>query len=158
MFGIAVGVATFAFSSLACAHQQPLAFTVGQRSDTMAVVGSTLAGEGLTTAAVDRRKGTITTQWFDTGYRFRDVSAIDDVVGPRGETDVFLRYRISVNEEAGQQIVTVEPEVQRCEPQDAVITSDGVRGTCLPMSEPLSPQRKQAEQLMSKLRTALSAS
>jgi hypothetical protein len=95
------------------------------------------------------------TRWFDTGYRFREVNAIDN--GPYAEyyTDVFLRYRISLMKKDGQQTVVLETDVQRCAPTDSVVTSRGVDGTCLPMSVVFPTQQKQVDDLGSKLKLAL---
>jgi hypothetical protein len=104
---------------------------------------------------VDPAKNTVTTSWFDTGYRFREVNEIDN--GPYREyyTDVFLRYRVSLMNKNGQQTVQLETDVQRCSPTDSVITAKGVDGSCLPMTFVFPTQQNQVDELGTKLKLAL---
>jgi len=150
-FAIAV-----ALSSVGCAHApKPYTITLEQPRKVLDVVVKTLADNGFKDVAVDSSKKTITTRWFDTGYRFREIGDIDN--GPKREyyTDVFLRYRISLMDKQGQQTLTVETDVQRCSPTDSVITGSGVVGSCLPMGVVFPTQQKQVDDLGSKLRVAL---
>ena len=145
-----------ALSSVACAHTpKPYTFAYEQPKNPVDVVVKTLAANGFKDVAVDPAKNTVMTRWFDTGYRFREVNAIDN--GPYAEyyTDVFLRYRISLMNRNGQQTVVLDTDVQRCAPTDSVITSRGVDGTCLPMSVVFPTQQKQVDDLGSKLKLAL---
>jgi hypothetical protein len=146
-----------ALSGVACAHSpKPYTFTLEQPRNAVDVVVQTLAANGFKDIAVDTSKNTITTRWFDTGYRFREINAIDN--GPTREyyTDVFLRYRISLVDKNGQQTVTLEPDVQRCSPTDSVITARGVDGSCLPMTFVFPTQQSQVDELGTKLKLALS--
>ena len=145
-----------ALSSVACAHTpKPYTFAYEQPKNAVDVVVKTLAANGFKDVAVDPANNTVMTRWFDTGYRFREVNAIDN--GPYAEyyTDVFLRYRISLMKKDGQQTVVLETDVQRCAPTDSVITPRGVDGTCLPMSVVFPTQQKQVDDLGSKLKLAL---
>jgi hypothetical protein len=145
-----------ALTGVACAHSpQPYTFTLEQPRNTVDVVVQTLAANGFKEVAVDSAKGTITTHWFDTGYRFRATNEINNGPTRKYYTDVFLRYRISLLNENGRAKVTLETDVQRCSPSDTVITANGVDGTCLPMSEVFPTQQKQVEDLGSKLKLAL---
>lgn len=145
-----------ALSSVACAHSpKPYTFAYEQPKNAVDIVVKTLASNGFKDVAVDAANNTVMTRWFDTGYRFREVNAIDN--GPYAEyyTEVFLRYRISLMNKNGQQTVVLETDVQRCAPSDSVITSRGVDGTCLPMSVVFPTQQKQVDDLGSKLKLAL---
>ena len=153
IYPIAIAVA---LSSLACAHA-PKAYTFAYEQPKYAVdaVVKTLAANGFKDVVVDPAKNTVMTRWFDTGYRFREISEIDN--GPYSEyyTDVFLRYRISLMNQNGQQTLVLDTDVQRCSPTDSVITSKGVDGSCLPMSVMFPTQQKQVDDLGSKLKLAL---
>ncbi len=143
-------------AGVACAHRpQSDSFTVAQSRNAMDVLLQTLAANGLKAVAVDRAHGTITTQWFDTGYRFRATSAINDGPTRKYDTNIFLRYRVSLVRQNGQETVRLDTDVQRCSPSDSVITNTGVVGTCLPLSVLFPTQQKQADELGNKLRAAL---
>ena len=153
IYPIAIAVA---LSSVACAHApKPYTFTLEQPSNPVDVVVHTLAANGFKEVAVDPAKSTVTTRWFDTGYRFREIGEIDN--GPYREyyTDVFLRYRISLMNNNGQQTLVLDTDVQRCAPTDSVVTSQGVNGSCLPMTVVFPTQQKQVDDLGSKLKRAL---
>jgi hypothetical protein len=153
IYPIAIAVA---LTSVACAHSpKPYTFTLEQPRNSVNVVVQTLAANGFKEVAVDSAKGTITTQWFDTGYRFRATSDINNGPTRKYYTDVFLRYRISLMDKNGQQTVTLETDVQRCSPSDSVITSKGVDGTCLPMTEVFPAQQNHVDELGTKLKLAL---
>jgi hypothetical protein len=148
-----------ALTGVACAHSpKPYTFTLEQPSPPLDAVVKTLAANGFKQVAVDAAKSTITTRWFDTGYRFREISDVDN--GPKREyyTDIFLRYRISLLNENGHEKVTLETDVQRCSPTDSVITSQGVSGSCLPMTIVFPTQQKEVDDLGSKLKLALAGS
>ena len=153
IYPIAIAVA---LTGVACAHSpKPYTFTLEQPSNPVDVVVHTLAANGFKEVAVDPAKSTVTTRWFDTGYRFREIGEIDN--GPYREyyTDVFLRYRISLMNNNGQQTLVLDTDVQRCSPTDSVITSKGVVGSCLPMTGMFPAQQKQVDDLGSKLKRAL---
>jgi hypothetical protein len=150
---------TVALAGVACAHSpKPYSFTLEQPRNAVNLVVQTLAANGFKDVAVDPAKNTVTTRWFDTGYRFREINAIDNSPYPEYYTDVFLRYRISLMDKNGKQTVTLDTDVQRCSPTDAVVTSGGVDGSCLPMSILFPTQQKQVEDLGSKLKLALAGS
>ena len=143
-----------ALSVMACAHaSQAYNFTVPESPKAMDVVLSVLATHGLRPDSVDRQQGNITTQWFDTGYRFRE---IDDGRNLQYSTNVFLRYRIHLKATRGEETVVLETDVQRCAPRDAVVLSTGVAGSCEPMDFIFPTQQKQIDQLGSELEKALS--
>ena len=145
-----------ALTGVACAHSpKPYTFTLEQPRNPVGVVVQTLAANGFKDVAVDSAKNTVTTRWFDTGYRFREIGEIDN--GPYREyyTDVFLRYRISLIGKNGQQTLVLDTDVQRCAPTDSVVTSQGVNGSCLPMTVVFPTQQKQVDDLGSKLKLAL---
>jgi len=145
-----------ALLGLACAHSPtPYTFTLEQPRNAVDVVVQTLAANGFKEVAVDPAQGTVTTRWFDTGYRFRATNQINNGPTRRYYTDVFLRYRISLLNENGRGRVTLETDAQRCSPTDTVATANGAEGTCLPMSEVFPTQQKQVEDLGSKLKLAL---
>jgi hypothetical protein len=153
VYPLAIAVA---LSSVACAHPpKPYSFTLEQPRSSTDVVVRILAANGFKDVEVDPAKNIITTRWFDTGYRFRDISDIDN--GPKRDyyTDVFLRYRISLMNKDAQQMLVLETDVQRCSPTDSVITASGVEGSCLPMSAVFPTQQKQVDDLGSKLKLAL---
>jgi len=143
-------------AGVSCAHEpKPYTFTLEQPRPPVEVVVQTLAANGFKDVAVDSSKGTVTTRWFDTGYRFREIGDVDN--GPHREyyTDVFLRYRVSLLNENGHGKVTLETDVQRCSPTDSVVTAHGVDGSCLPMSVVFPTQQRQVDDLGSKLKLAL---
>jgi uncharacterized lipoprotein len=145
-----------ALSGLACAHSpKPYTFTLEQPRNSMDVVVQALEANGFKNVAVDSSKGTITTQWFDTGYRFRATSDINNGPTRKYYTDVYLRYRISLADKNGQQTVTLETDVQRCSPSDSLITSKGVDGTCLPMTDVFPAQQNHVDELGTKLKLAM---
>jgi hypothetical protein len=153
VYPIAIAVA---LSSFACAHPpKSYSFALEQPREAIDVVVKTFASNGLKDVAVDRSKGTITTRWFDTGYRFREIGDVDN--GPHREyyTDVFLRYRVLLASVNGQETVTLATDVQRCSPIDSLITATGVDGSCLPMRALFPTQQKQVDELGSKLKLAL---
>ena len=155
-YPIAIAISV-ALSGLACAHPpKSYSFTLAQPKDAMDVVLRTLATNGFKDVAVDSAKSTVITQWFDTGYRYRATSEINNGPVRKYYTDVFLRYRISVLDKHGQQTVTLETDVQRCAPTDSVITAQGVDGTCLPMTEVFPTQQDQVDDMGNKLKLALS--
>jgi hypothetical protein len=148
-----------ALTGVACAHSpKPYTFTLEQSKNPVGVVVQTLAANGFKDVAVDSAKNSVTTRWFDTSYRFREINENDD--GPYREyyTDVFLRYRISIMNKNGQQTLVLDTDVQRCSPTDSVITSQGVDGSCLPMTFLFPTQQKQVNDLGSKLKLALTGS
>ena len=153
IYPIAIAVA---LSSVACAHApQPYTFAYEKPKNAVDLVVKALAANGFNDVAVDPAKNTVMTRWFDTGYRFREINEIDN--GPHREydTDVFLRYRISLMNKNGQQTLVLDADVQRCSPTDSVITSKGVEGSCLPMTVMFPTQQKQVADLGSKLKLAL---
>ena len=153
IYPIAIAVA---LTGVACAHSpKPYTFTVEQPANPVDVVVQTLAANGFKDVAVNPAKTTVTTRWFDTGYRFREIGDIDN--GPKREyyTDVFLRFRILLVNQNGHGKVTLETDVQRCAPTDSVITSQGVDGSCLPMTVVFPTQQKEVDELGSKLKLAL---
>jgi hypothetical protein len=137
----------------ACAHSpKPYAFTAAQTGDDVDIVVRTLAATGLKPAQIDRQRGTVTTQWFDTGYRFRE---IDDFRELDYDTDIFLRYRIAIQRAGAQETVVLETDVQRCSPTDSYVTNAGVTGSCQPMAFVFPTQQRQLEALGEKLRLEL---
>ena len=153
IYPIAIAVA---LSSIACAHSpEPYSFALQQPRNALNLVVQTLVANGFKDVAVDTAKNTVTTGWFDTGYRFRATSDINNGPTRKYYTDVFLRYRISVMKENGNEKVTLETDAQRCAPADSVITSKDVEGTCLPMTVVFPTQQKQVDDLGSKLKLAL---
>jgi hypothetical protein len=146
----------FALAGSACAHPpKPYTFTLDQPKDAVDIVVRALAANGLNPAVVDRSNGTITTRWTDTGYRFRDIGDIDNGSHVEYDTNVFLRYKVSLTGSNGQQTVTLDTDVQRCSPTDSVITAAGVNGSCLPMTIVFPTQQKQVDDLGAKLKLAL---
>ena len=83
-----------------CAHApQSYTFTAsGPHDGAMNAVAATLKKQGIEPGVIDYRAGTITSRWFDTGYRFRE---IDDNRPLNFYTDIFLRHHISVSESSG---------------------------------------------------------
>jgi hypothetical protein len=143
-------------SLAACAHApRSYTFSAAQSANDLDVVVQTLKANGLVPAQVNRQSGTVATQWFDTGYRFRE---IDDFTHIRYYTDVFLRYRVAINRTAGKEAIVLSTDVQRCAPADSYVTNAGVVGTCQPMTILFPTQQKQADALGEKLRLALGGS
>jgi hypothetical protein len=141
----------------ACAHApEPYSFTAAQAPNDLDVLAHTLQSNGYKLAGVDAAQGTITTYWFDTGYRFREA---DDFANQDRDqyTDIFLRYRVSVRRNGGQDKVVVATDVQRCSPLDSTVTAAGVSGTCLPLDKVFPTQQRQANALGDKLRQALAS-
>jgi hypothetical protein len=137
----------------ACAHSpQPYVFAANDNGRDVDLVVRTLQSNGLQTAEIDRKQGTVTTYWFDTGYRFRET----DILNPNQyPTNIFLRYRVSLKHESGKSTVVLDTEVQRCAPLDVTVTASGVRGSCEPMTQIFPAQQKQVDALGEKLREAL---
>ena len=83
-----------------CAHApQSYTFTAsGSRDGAINAVAATLKKQGIEPGLIDYRAGTITSRWFDTGYRFRE---IDNNRPLNFYTDIFLRHHISVSESSG---------------------------------------------------------
>ena len=105
-----------------CAHA-PQSYTFaasGPRDGAINAVAVTLKKQGIEPGVIDYRAGTITSRWFDTGYRFRE---IDDNRPLNYYTDIFLRHHILVSESSGTLNVAVKTDIQRCAPLDAVITA-----------------------------------
>jgi hypothetical protein len=137
----------------ACAHApEHYAFSSQETGNDLDVVVRTLQANGLAPAAIDRRLGTVTTYWFDTGYPFRQTDVAKSVQYP---TNIFLRYRVSVSHGHGKETVILDTDVQRCAPLDVTVTASGVTGSCEPMTVLFPPQQKQAEALGEKLRQAM---
>lgn len=146
-----------ALATSACAHApRPYSFTAAAASDDLDVVARTLEANGQKIAQVDQAQGTITTYWFDTGYRFREA---DDFANHDRDlyTDIFLRYRVRVQKDGGQESVVVATDVQRCSPLDSHVTAAGVTGTCQPLDKIFPSQQEQANALGNKLRQALAS-
>jgi hypothetical protein len=142
----------------ACAHApEPYHFTATPAPNDLDVIARTLEANGQKIAQLDRALGTITTYWFDTGYRFRDA---DDFANHDRDlyTDIFLRYHVSVRHDGGQDTVVVATDVQRCSPLDAYVTATGVSGTCQPLDKVFPSQQQQVNALGEKLRQALAKS
>ena len=153
IYPVAIAVA---LTGIACAHSpKPYSFTLEQPRNAVDVVVQTLAANGFKDVTVDPAKNTVTTRWFDTGYRFRATSEINNGPTRKYYTDVFLRYRISLMNENGHEKVTLETDVQRCAPMDSVIASQGVDGSCLPMAVVFPTQQKEVDELGSKLKLAM---
>jgi len=143
----------WALGIAACAHApQPYVFSSEQGGGDIDVVVKTLRDNGLVPARIDRKLGTVTTYWFDTGYHFRESDILETIQYP---TNVYLRYRIGLSRDNGKETVVVDTDVQRCAPLDSNITSTGVTGTCYPMTVLFPTQQKQADALGEKLREAL---
>jgi hypothetical protein len=143
--GLAVGL-------VACAHSpQPYSFAANDNGNVDLVV-RTLQSNGLRPAEIDRKQGTVTTYWFDTGYRFRETDILNPIQYP---TNIFLRYRVSLKHDHGKSTVVLDTEVQRCAPLDATVTASGVQGSCEPMNGLFPAQQKQVDALGEKLREAL---
>jgi hypothetical protein len=144
---------TLGLGFAACAHApKPYSFTAEQATNDVDVVVRTLVANGMKVTEVDRKAGKITTQWFDTGYKFRDSNDYSD---DSYQTDIFLRYQVRIEPAGGKENIVLNTDVQRCAPADSVVTSTGVQGTCLPMSVVFPTQQKQAEELGERLRVAL---
>lgn len=149
----------FALSGVlaSCAHAtKDQSFSVSPEatpSQAIDRVLETLAHKRLAAGTVDRSKGTVTTRWFDTGYRFRE---IDDDRPVDYYTDVFLRHRISLVRSGGKLDVTVSTDVQRCAPLDAVITATEVQGTCRRMDAVFPTQQRNIDRFVEDLRKAIS--
>jgi len=142
----------------ACAHApQAYSFTIDRPQGDLDTVARILTQNGLAPTSVDRQGGIITTRWVDTGYRFRESNEIDDGPYREYETNVFLRYRVSIQGTNGKDIIVLETDVQRCSAIDSVITAEGVSGTCRPMSVLFPAQQEQTAQLGEKLRLGLAA-
>ena len=140
----------------ACAHApKPYSFTATQAANDVDVVVRTLQANGLKPSQIDRRAGTITTQWFDTGYQFRES---DEFHNLDFSTDIFLRYRVSIQRADGKDTIVLDTDVQRCSPTDSYATNDGVNGYCQPMKVLFPTQQRQVEELADKLRVALGSS
>jgi hypothetical protein len=146
-------VLVLASSLAACAHApRNYSFNAAGSADDIDVIVKTLKQNGLQPAHVDRQAGTVLTQWFDTGYRFRE---IDDFTQIHYYTDVFLRYRVAVARSEGKESVVLTPEVQRCAPIDSRVTNDGVVGSCMPMTILFPTQQEQVDALGDKLKVAV---
>jgi len=139
---------------VACAHSpRPYSFAANQAGNDVDVVVRTLQSNGLKAADIDRKQGTITTYWFDTGYHFRETDILNSIQYP---TNIFLRYRVSLRPDNGKETVILDTDVQRCAPLDVMVTASGVTGSCEPMTLIFPAQQKQVEALGEKLREALS--
>lgn len=156
MKSIHAAVLALACGTVACAHApKPYTFTANQAGNDIDVVVQTLTASGLQPASIDRQHGAITTQWFDTGYRFRE----NDIASSVYEyTDIFLRHRISIQRANGKATVVLDTDVQRCSPTDSLVTATGVEGTCMPLAVLFPSQQKQIDKLGEKLRLALAGS
>ena len=145
--------ALLAVAFAACAHEpKPYAFSAQPSANDLDVVVRTLQANGLKAAQIDRKLGTVTTYWFDTGYHFRETDILNPIQYP---TNIFLRYRVSVSNDSGKQKVVLDTDVQRCAPLDVTVTASGVTGSCEAMTSLFPTQQKQAEAMGEKLRQAL---
>ena len=146
----------FTLGAVACGHAPtPYSFTATQAANDIDVVVRTLQANGLKPAQIDRQLGTVTTLWFDTGYQFRES---DEFHNLDYFTDIFLRYRVSIQHEGGKDTVVLDTDVQLCSPTDSYVTIAGVNGSCQPMKILFPTQQKQVEELGNKLRLALAGS
>jgi hypothetical protein len=137
----------------ACAHApEPYTFAAHQTGNDVDVVVRTLQSNGLKAADIDRKQGTVTTYWFDTGYHFRETDILNPVQYP---TNIFLRYRVSLKQQNGKETVILDTDAQRCAPLDVTVTASGITGSCEPMTTVFPAQQKQVEALGEKLREAL---
>ena len=156
MFSRAVCTTSLMAALCGCAHRpQSHTFAASGPCDgAINAVAATLKKRGIEPGIIDYRAGTITSRWFDTGYRFRE---IDDNRPLNFYTDIFLRHHISVKESAGNLKVAVTTDVQRCAPLDAVITATEVEGSCQPMDFLFPTQQREIERLGKQLQEAVSA-
>ncbi len=156
MFSRIICMTSLAGALCGCAHA-PQSYTLaasGPCGGAINAVAATLKKQGIEPGVIDYRAGTITSRWFDTGYRFRE---IDDNRPLNYYTDIFLRHHISVKESAVGLNVAVRTDVQRCAPLDAVITATEVEGSCQPMDFLFPTQQREIERLGKQLQEAVSA-
>ena len=156
MFSRTICITSLTAALCGCAHApQSYTFTAsGPRDGAINAVAATLKKQGIEPGVIDYRAGTITSRWFDTGYRFRE---IDDNRPLNYYTDIFLRHHILVSESSGTLNVAVKTDVQRCAPLDAVITATEVEGSCQPMDFLFPTQQREIERLGKQLQEAVSA-
>lgn len=156
MFSRTVCTTSLVAAICGCAHAlQSYTFAASGPCDgAIDAVAATLKKQGIEPGSIDYRAGTITSRWFDTGYRFRE---IDDNRPLNFYTDIFLRHHISVKESGGNLKVAVTTDVKRCAPLDAIITATGVEGSCQPMDFLFPTQQRKIERLGQQLQEAVSA-
>jgi hypothetical protein len=152
----AVLTASFVAALAGCGHgPQAYAFTaIAPRSQAIDAVAMTLKKHGLNPEIIDHQRGTVTTAWFDSGYRFRET---DDNRPLNFYTDIFLRHRVSVVDAHGILNMALKTDVQRCAPLDALVTATEVQGSCQPMDFLFPTQRREIEKLGKQLQEAVSA-
>lgn len=134
-----------------CAHP-PRTFTFTTPSPdgaTVDRVAASLARQGHSVSAVDRRGSEVTTYWENTGYRYRETNDLED------ETTVFLRFHVDVRPATGGQEVSVRAEAQRCVPSRAVITRTEVISTCIKMNRLLVTHQREVDELGRRLAASL---
>lgn len=153
MKAIAAAIGIVTLGAVGCAHgPEPYRFTAKPLANDLDVVVQTIKQSGLEPARIDRANDTVTTLWFDTGYRFREIDDFRNVDYP---TDVYLRYRVSIERQGGEENVVLHPDVQRCAPTDSYVTAAGVVGSCQPMDRLFPAQQRQVDELGNRLRAAL---
>lgn len=134
-----------------CAHP-PRAFTFTAPATGVATVdrvAASLARQGHSVSAVDRRGAEVTTYWEDTGYRYRETDDLDD------QTTIFLRFHVDLRPATGGQEVSVRAEAQRCVPSRAVITRSEVLSTCVKMDRLLVTHQRTVDELGRRLAASL---
>jgi hypothetical protein len=155
MKSIHVTAFVLTLGAASCAHApQPYTFTAQRAPDDIDVVVRTLEANGLVPASIERASGTVTTRWFDTGYRFRE---IDDFRDSDYETNIYLRYHVTLLRDGDKDTVMLHADVQRCSPDDSYVIPAGVVGSCQPMSIVFPTQQKQVDALGDRLRLALAS-
>jgi hypothetical protein len=136
---------------MGCAHP-PRAFTFttpAPGSATVDRVAASLARQGHSVSAVDRRGSEVTTYWEDTGYRYRETDDLED------ETTIFLRFHVDVRPATGGQEISVRAEAQRCVPSRAVVTRSEVLSTCIKMNRLLATHQWEVDELGRRLAASL---
>jgi CheY-like chemotaxis protein len=114
---------------VACAHSpQPYSFAANDSGNVDLVV-RTLQSNGLKTAEIDRKQGTVTTYWFDTGYRFRETDILNPIQYP---TNIFLRYRVSLKHEHGKSLRLMQSTL----PSNITCKFDGREQACTVEAHP----------------------
>jgi hypothetical protein len=146
-----VWIAAVVMSGCAHAPRSYVFSTPRATGQALDVLAQSLVKGGHRISRIDRQSAEIITYWEDTGYRFRETDDLED------ETNVFLRFHVTMSDVGAERRVTVRADAERCVPYRAVATSSQVVSTCLDMQGTLPTQQRVLDALGARLSAALSS-
>ena len=146
-----LGLVALSVSLFACGEpQRPATFvTSGTPEASIDTVARTLAAEGHTAPAVDRRAGIVNTEWKDTGFMYGQVNGVT--------ANIVRRFTVVLAPAAQGSNVTVRIDAKRCA-QGFTIENNDVKGSCEEITALPGSFQGDIDSLGAKIRAALSKS